>query len=192
MNKTLTYADAELDILVKSSTDPNNRPIIEGFIPEIKALVEKFRESGQSGGSAPYTAKALSMAIEKLCLHKPICPITGIDDEFVNVSDLGSGDPSFQNKRCSALFKDKDGKCWYLNAIVWKTQTGSTWSGSALLPINNVAFEKITSRQFIKGFPFEPKTFYVDVTEKEVAPDEWDFHIKDENQLKEVFEYYQK
>ena len=69
MNNTLTHAQRELDILVKSCPDPENRPIIEGFIPEILALVEKFGKSGQSGGSAPYTATAISQAVKKLCLQ---------------------------------------------------------------------------------------------------------------------------
>ena len=59
-----TDAEKELDILIKTTIDA----IIRDFIPEILALCEKFGESGQSGGSAPYTAKAISQAVEKLCL----------------------------------------------------------------------------------------------------------------------------
>ena len=51
MKNTMTHAERELDILVKSATDPNNRPIIEEFIPEILALVRKFSNSGQRGVS---------------------------------------------------------------------------------------------------------------------------------------------
>lgn len=190
MSNIKTFAQTELDILVKSATDPNNRPIIEEFIPEILALVEKFGKSGQSGGSAPYTAGALSSAIKKLCLQKPICPIMGIDEEWNDVSGYGSSPSSdivWQNKRCYALFKNKEGVCNYSDAITWKTQTGSTWSGSAKFENG----EKIRSSQQIKGFPFEPKTFVIDVIEKEVRKDDWEFYIKDENQLDEVFEYYQ-
>jgi len=43
---------------------PDNA-IIKPFAKEIEALVAKFNISGQSGGSAPYTAGALSQAIEK-------------------------------------------------------------------------------------------------------------------------------
>ena len=106
MSNTKNFAERELDILVKSNTDPENRPIIEAFIPEILALVDKFGNSGQSGGSAPYTASALSSAIKKLCMQEPICPITGIDEEWVDVSELCDGKIVYQNRRCSALFKD--------------------------------------------------------------------------------------
>lgn len=176
----MSFAERELDILVKSA-QPDNRPIIEPFIPEILALVDKFGKSGQSGGSAPYTAGALSEAVKKLCLQKPICEITGMEDEWGECAEN-----VFQNSRCSALFKDgKDAQAHYLDAIIWKTENGTTWGGVAYL--ND---KKVLSRQYVKSFPFTPKTFFIDVIEKEVAKDDWEFYIKDEAQLKEVFEYY--
>jgi hypothetical protein len=181
-SNTLTHAERELNILVKSSTDPENRPIIEPFIPEILALVDKFGNSGQSEGSASYTAGALAEAIQKLCMQETVCPLTGIDDEWVTVADNLR-----QNNRCYALFRDSNGS-YYLDTIVWKTQNGSTWTGFAILPNG----EKISSRQYIKGFPFTPKTFEIDVIETEIAKDDWEFHVKDESQLKEVFEYYNR
>src|ERR1035437_4407950 len=158
MSNTLKFAQKELEILVKSNTDPDNRPIIEKFIPEILALVDKFGHSGQSGGSAPYVASAISKAIQKLCLYDPICPITGIDDEWGDVTDMCDGDIMFQNSRCSALFKHGRKKLpYYLDAIVWQDSISENnrWSGSAVLPSG----ERIFSRQFIRAFPFEPKTF---------------------------------
>lgn len=188
-SNTFNFAQNELDVLVKSNTDPENRPVIEEFIPEILELVDKFGKSGQSGGSAPYTASALSQAIKKLCMQEPICPVTGIDDEWVDVRRYGDGDEEiiYQNKRCGALFKNLNGKSWYLDAVVFENEKGNRYTGQAL--IISVG-EKIRSRQFIKEFPFKPKTFYIDVVEKEVAPDDWEFYIKDESQLEEVFEYY--
>lgn len=187
MTNTYNHAKVELDILVNSSTDPDNRPIIEPFIPELLALAEKFGKSGQSGGSAPYVASALSHAVKHICLQQPICDITGAEDEWVNVADMSDGDdPIYQNKRAGAIFKNKDGQSWYLDAIIWITQTGSTWGGLAILPNG----EKISGHQYIKSFPFEPKTFIIDVTEKEVAKDDWEFYINDETKLIKVFEYY--
>jgi len=186
---TAKHAQRELEILVKSS-EQDNRPIIEPFITEILSLCEKFGLSGQSGGSAPYTATAIAQAIKKLLLQEPICPITGIDEEWMDVANVGDGSILFQNKRCSALFKDAKG-CWYLDAIVWKTQTGQTWSGAAYIPYAKHRPDgKVLSRQYIKGFPFTPKTFYIDVIEKEISKGDWEFYIKDEKQLKKVFKYY--
>lgn len=179
-SNTLLRAEFEIDILLKSLPDPENPPIIKEFIPEILALVDKFGKSGQSGGSAPYVAAAISQAVKNLCLQNPICPIMGGPDEFSNVGPMG------QNKRCGAIFKGDGDKDYYLDAITWKTQTGSTWSGALTMPDGRL----LLSRAYIKSYPFTPKTFVIDVIEKEVAKDDWELTIKDESQLKEVFEYY--
>jgi hypothetical protein len=190
MTNTYNFAKRELDILVKSATDPEDRPIIEPFIPQILAICQKFGKSGQSGGSAPYTATALSQAIKKLCLQEPICPITGIDEEWNDVGHYSENDDMvYQNKRCYALFKDgKGAMAHYLDAIVWKSQHNMTFTGT----VKTKNGEEITSRQYIKGFPFTPKTFYIDVISTEVNKNDWEYEIKDETQLKTVFKYYRK
>lgn len=214
-SNTMRYAERELQILSKSATDPDNRPIIEEFIPEILALCDKFGNSGQSGGSAPYTAAALSQAIKKLCLQEPICPVMNLPEEWVDVSRLGDGvGPEFQNARCGCLFKDGlNGRPYYLDAIVWKgEEDGDAFIGTV---------EGYRSRQYVKSFPFEPKTFYIDVVREEL-PEDWDqepfiegkdwydtaefertgiknWHkykyrslIKDKSQLERVFKYYDR
>ena len=203
MSNTKNYAELELDILVKSCPDKDNRPIIEEFIPEILALVDKFGQSGQSGGSAPYTAGALSQAVKHLCLQQPICPIQNFDEEWM---DVGDNESIFQNKRCSALFKEgKDGKPYYLDAIVWNGDTIGI-NGETGWDTFCGTMEGITSRQYVKSFPFTPKTFYIDVTsetyDKEKHGENVDivetgrgqvvYRIKDKTQLDEVFEYYDK
>jgi len=190
MGATLQHAERELDILISTAgTEPDERPIIEPYKDEILALVKKFGESGQSGGSAPYTARALSMAIEKLCLQEPICDIMGTDNEWVDVSELNDGTPLYQNNRCYALFKEgKEGRAYYLDAIIWEDQDRSAFTGTAL----NSKGERIYSRAYVKSFPFTPKSFYIDRISIEVKPDDWEGTIKDESQLEEVFQYYDK
>lgn len=135
-------------------------------------LLAVFDKQGHSGSSAPYCANMF----KKLALFEPLGPITCEDSEWHEV-----GIDAFQNNRCSAVFKQgKDGKPYYLDAIVWRTQNGTTYAGHA---------EEVASRQYIR-LPFTPKTFYVDVIEHETAPDAWDFTIKDRSQLIPVFEYY--
>lgn len=192
-SNTASFAKRELDILVASSTDPENRPIIEPFIPEILELCEKFGLSGQSGGSAPYTATALSQAIKKLCLQEPIMPMTGIDDEWVDVGHMGSPNEKqvvWQNRRCGNLFKDSEHNAYYLDAIIVKTQNGQTYSTNCGAICKDGS--KIYSRNYVKEFPFTPKTFYIDVIEKEVAPNDFEFYVKDEKQLKRVWKYYNR
>lgn len=219
MTNTQRHAQMELDILVKSATDPNYRPIIEEFIPEILAICEKFGLSGQSGGSAPFTATALSHAIKKLCLQEAICPIMDLPEEWVDVSAFGDGSMvGYQNSRCGCLFKDGIGRRpYYLDAIIWKGDTegesGNDWD------VFSGRVEEYYSRQYVKSFPFEPKSFYIDVIREEL-PEDWDqepfiegndwysteefertgikvwhkykyrYLIKDRSQLERVFKYY--
>ena len=142
-------------------------------------LIKVFSEEGHSGMSASIQVSLF----KKLASFEPLTSITCEDDEW---NEVGEG--TYQNKRLSAVFKEgKDGKPYYLNAITWRTQKGGGWSGNALDSKGN----KITSRQFIK-LPFMPKTFSIDVIEKEIKKDDWEFYIKDEKQLEEVFKYYDK
>lgn len=154
-------------------------------------LLEVFSKQGHSGSSAPY---CISM-FTKLADFKPLKPITCEDNEW---NDTGHG---FQNKRLSAVFKDgKDGKPYYIEAIVFKGQNGLTFTSSSVELSDGVT---IASRQFIR-LPFTPKTFYIDVIETEWHKDRdtgeltkqdgggwWTSIVKDKNQLKAVAEYYQ-
>lgn len=187
MTNTKKFAVVELDILSKSCTDPENRPLIEPFRKEIFALCEKFGKSGQSGGSAPYTATCLSQAIKHLLLQEPICPIMNYEQEWEQVAREEITElPIYQNKRCSALFKvSKIGMPYYLDAIVWKDVINdNTFTGK----VNN-----INSAQFVKEFPFTPKTFYIDVNQIPLREkDEYDYEIQNLEQLKKVWKYYTK
>ena len=192
MSHTGTHAKKELEILFKQSPTA----LIKDFEDEILAVCEKFGNTGQSGGSAPYTARALSMAIEKLCLQKTIAPTTGEDDEWNDVSEMNGGEKLFQNKRDSAIFKYDDGKCRYVDAIVKVTQNDSSWSGPFWLSKEDYLTGNkdlmVRCSGLIKSFPFTPKTFYIDVIEEEIAKDDWEMFLKDPKQLEEYYEYYDR
>jgi hypothetical protein len=186
-SNTATHAELELDILGQTVSDS----IVYPFKDEILALCDKFGKSGESGGSAPFVATALAQAIKKLCLQEPITPITGVDDEWMSVAEACGGNDIYQNRREGAIFKEgKDGKAYYLDAIVFKDQRGSTFTSNHGVWMNDES-ERIYSRQYIKAFPFTPKTFYIDVILAEVAKD-WDSKIKDDKQLAKAFKYYDK
>ncbi len=195
MTNTRKHAKRELDILLKTTPDA----IIREFVPELLALCQKFGKSGQSGGSAPYTARALSMAVEKLCLQKPICPITGIDTEWEDITEHKRGKKTFQNNRDSRIFKDgKTGQAYFLDAIVFDGDTDGMFTSNGGVSLLNG--KNINSAQSIKSFPFTPKTFYVDVLDhrwkdkEETTPDKngdwWTHTIKSAKQLEKVFKYY--
>lgn len=203
MTNTQSFAKQELDILAITVPDA----IVTPFAKEILALCEAFGKSGQSGGSAPMTATAISQAVKHLMLQKPICDVTGLDEEWVNVRKVSEEDEMmYQNKRCGALFKSKSGKCWYIDAIVWKGEEQyDTFTGRVYIDDKN--FELIGSSQYVK-FPFKPKTFYIDVVRVPITKEEAEgkkMHyiesnfnecyytiLKDPKQLEKVFKYYSK
>jgi len=167
----------------------------------VEELWEKFQS--QDYGDAIHRTIARDIFIT-LAKQQPLCPITGKEEEW-------STDVNYrQNMRCSALFKEKDtDKAYYIDAIVWQGEDNwDTFTGRVCLPDGSVIY----SRQYVR-FPFEPKTFYVDVY-KEILPNdwtlepfiEWDYFtedkikvtekyryiVKDLTQLEEVFKYYDR
>jgi hypothetical protein len=202
MTNTQSFAKQELDVLAATVPDA----IVTPFANEILALCEAFGNSGQGGGSAPYTASAISQAVKKLLLQNPICPVTGIDEEWGDITDMNGGNPMWQNRRCGGLFKYPDGKCSYVDAIFWKGEEDwDTFTGRVY--IDNKDFELIGSSQYVK-FPFTPKTFYIDVVRIPIEKEEAErrgMHfiegdknecyysiLKNAKQLERVFKYYDK
>jgi hypothetical protein len=201
-SKTFSYAQRELEILSAQAKDPNNRPIIEPFTKEILALCDVFGKSGQSGGTAPMTAQAISGAVKTLLLQEPIADVTGEAWEWTDVSEASGGEEMYQNKRCAALFKiGVNGIPYYLDAIAFQRYDD-----------NNDAFtsndmDGYSSRQNVKSFPFRPKTFYVDVKRELYDPikhgkdadytecgkdGKYMYFIYNVAQLDRVFQYYDR
>lgn len=159
----------------------------------VMELIEVFAKQGHSGMSAPIIADLF----KRLANYEPLQPITGKDEEWGDARDLGDGVPWYQNKRCSALFKDgEDGKPYYIDAIVKRDQKGICWSGMAWLSEEDYKSgdrsKMVGKRGYIKSFPFTPKTFYIDVKDVEVSKDDWESFVVDPSQLEEVWNYYDK
>ena len=196
-------AQFEIDFLIKKSEESKETPLIKEFVPEILALVQKFADSGQSGMSAPYTSGAIVGALTKLLAQEPLLGILNDDDEWTITYHDDDGCPLYQNKRLSSVFKrGDDGDPYYIDAIVFKgVESGVTFTSSS---VTDTKGECICSSQYIKEFPFEPKTFIVDVHETEYRKDKdgnlipeegggwWESIIADESQLEEVWDYYNR
>lgn len=202
MTNTQSFAKQELDILAATVPDA----IILPFTKEILALCEAFGKSGQSGGSAPYTATAISKAVKNLMLQQPIADVIDIEKEWVNITEMNGGETMWQNSRCSGLFKYLNGECSYIDAIVWKgKEEWDTFTGRVY--VDDKDFELIGSSQIVK-FPFKPKTFYIDVVRVPISKEEAESRnlhyiedgfgdcyytiLKDPKQLEKVFDYYIK
>lgn len=165
------YIDTELDILFE--LEPDN--ILSCLKEEIRTICNKFMNQELSGTSAPYYRQVLINTINDLLQFKPISPITGKDNEWIEIAEEDNL-PLYQNKRLSSLFK-KGNKCHYIDAIVFKNQNGQYFTST---------FNKVSSHQPVNNFPFIPKTFIVDVIDKEDH-----FDIIDDSQVQEAFNYYQ-
>lgn len=189
MTNAYNHAKKELSLLVKNYPDS----VINAFTTDILALCETFGNEISNEHQAAFTAHTLGTAIKKLCLFEVLSPLTGDDSEWSEPQDGGI----MQNLRCPTVFKTKDRKPYFLDAILWRGEAGEMFAGTV---------EDISSSQTIKAFPFEPRTFYVDVQrvayikglhkEKDVLKHPqgglWVYRVKDADQLYKVFECYDK
>lgn len=199
----------ELKRLLDKAEKEGNNLLIAEFVPEIEALVDKFNQSGQSGGSAPFTAGAIVDTIKKMLAQEPLGEgIECTDDEWSDCSvheDAEEGTGTFQNKRLSSVFKQgKDGKPYYLNAIVFVPEGKDYAFTGNSVAISENSDETVGSFQYIKSLPFVPKTFKIAVHEKEYRKLKdgslveesgggwWESWLVDPKQLDEVWEYYDK
>ena len=132
MSNLKTHAEYELS-LIGGEDDELQKSMNDNILK----IVDVFSEAGHSGFSASY-ARGI---IEKLLDFKPLSPLTGEDDEWVDV-----GDGLFQNKRCSRVFKE-DGKAFDISGKVFIDKDGSSWTNSeSRIPVT---------------FPYTPKIEYV-------------------------------
>lgn len=112
---------------------------------QIKEMVLVFSTHGHSGFSAGYAIRMLELILR----FKPIGPLTGEPDEWIEV-----GDGVFQNRRYGSVFKQADrfnGQAYDIDGKVFREPSGVCYTSSeSKVPIT---------------FPYTPTTEYVDVPE---------------------------
>ena len=121
MSNLVEFAQNELNILLKSCTDSESLKMQKVMNDDIMEIVKKFASQGHSGFSAQY---ALNL-VTRLLQYKPITPLTGEDEEWVEL-DYGD-DLAYQNKRCPQIFKQKDGKIYDVEGKVFSSDNGHSW-----------------------------------------------------------------
>lgn len=161
------YAKSELDRIKKD--DDGMQELMNKCILEI---IEKFSEQDHSGTSASY---ALSI-LDRLLRYKPIGPLTGEEDEW---NEIGNG--GYQNKRCSSVFKNKDGFAHDIDAVIVSDNGGITWFHSG-------RFRKNISFPYTP--PIHPEKVYIEYTE-DVPPgftgDKYDIITDDPDRIKALY-----
>lgn len=118
----MTYKEHALMEFKAAGWDFEKDPMQKAMCEHVLRLLEVFSEEGHSGSSAPYAVGLF----KQLALFEPICPLTGEDWEWNEISE-----GSFQNKRCSHVFKDKDrfnGQAYDIEGIIFKDSKGCCWT----------------------------------------------------------------
>lgn len=99
--------------------DENNKfndEMQEMICTHVLKLLDVFEGEGHSGSSAPYAINLF----KKLAMFKPIAPVTGEDWEWVQTYDHPDTGITYQNKRCSSVFKDKNGAYDIDGIVFWE------------------------------------------------------------------------
>lgn len=140
------------------STDEYEQAICDSVLE----LIDVFSKQGHSGFSAPMVIELFT----KLAMFEPLVPLTGEDWEWVNICDERTGGVSvWQNKRCSAVFKQSDrydGKPYYIDGkVFWSWETSDVDGKPYKLSYTNI------DSHVIIQFPYSPKTEYVFVPTEE-------------------------
>lgn len=87
----------------------------EAICNHVLQLLDMFHGEGHSGTSAQYTINLF----KTLASFRPIAPLTGEDWEWGHVYDHSETGPTYQNKRCSAVFKDNNGAYDIEGIVFW-------------------------------------------------------------------------
>lgn len=143
MSNYRKHAERELKAIGYDLDDKEEGP--NKWIAEnLFELLEVFGNQGHSGSSAPYCARTFT----KLALFEPLSPLKGDDDEWNKV-----GNDTWQNKRCSHIFKESDGRAYNIEGKIFRESGGSCYTNSE-------------SKVYI-AFPYTPKREYIDVPAKQ-------------------------
>ena len=146
----IKFAEDELDRI--GMTEGEEGDMNTEMRRHILHMINEFAKAGHSGFSASY---ALSI-LKSLLAYKPLSPLTGKEDEWI-VQSEASGEPCWQNIRCSHVFKGADGIAYDIYGKIF-TEHYIDENGEE----QTSSFSSISSRVNVT-FPYTPKSEYVDV-----------------------------
>lgn len=135
MSNLIKHAEAEL-----KAAGFHDDKLYDGMLYDaVLELVTVFSKQGHSGMSAGIALDAF----KRVAAFEPLGPLTGKADEWVEVS-YGL----WQNKRCSHVFKEKDGRAYDIEGKIFREPDGQ-------------CFINRDSRVYVE-FPYIPRREYVD------------------------------
>lgn len=158
-SNVLAHAQRELAILESKVDVKNDSPgavaMQKCMTNNLLEMLAVFATQGHSGMSASYATWAITQLLD----YKPLTPIWGTEDEWMEIDrDMADG-VCCQNRRHSSVFKDGH-RAYQSGGVVFKEPNGSCYSSGA-------------SRQTVE-FPYVPMVIYVDVDLEGNCLDGWD------------------
>lgn len=119
------YAQSELKRLEDACKTDDARKMQRMVNSHILDLIAVFGAQGHSDFSGSY---ALSN-FKRIADWKPLTPLTGEDDEWMEIGDNGKGGVVEQNKRYSALFRENhdNSTAHDVDDIIFSDNGGITW-----------------------------------------------------------------
>ena len=133
--KLVEYAERELP---KAGDDEWQQQINA----DILEMLTVFSEQGHSGTSAGYVRARL----DKLLDWKPLSPLTGEEDEWIDGYEW-SDDFAQQNRRCFSVFKDKDGNAYDTSGYAFRDPAGGAFT--CRMSYKPVTFPYVPSKETI-------------------------------------------
>lgn len=169
----IEYVKNEFEYLRKE--DPGY--IILNFENEIMDLAKKFSDQGLSGGSAPYYRSAVVSFIDNVFDYLPYSKLEKDDDNWVEHEQF-----HYQNKRCSAVFKDVvngNPVYTYIDGIIFqyddmyidddgtvKEYKSAFTTYGCVVSYKDKKYVIDSSVDVSNAFPFRPKRFYLNMNKK--------------------------
>lgn len=122
---SINYAREELERLENQCDTPEGLEMQKEVTKEVLELIEVFANQGHSGFSAGYVLGLF----DQLVHFMPLSPLTGGDEEWNDVSMYSTDKrPLYQNKRCSRVFKEADGRVYDVEYWYTKDPDGATYT----------------------------------------------------------------
>lgn len=120
----LEFAKNELKILEDNCKEDKEALQLQQLITkDVLDIIEVFSNQKHSGSSAPYIISLL----KRLLSYKPVTPLTGEDDEWIDVSEYFENKKVWQNKRYLSVFKDENNNATCQDAIYFSNDEGHTF-----------------------------------------------------------------
>lgn len=121
----LEHAHTELNIADRDG-DLAATPRMRHALLEV---IDAFADQGHSGGSASIVGPRVGYVLRQLLAFEPITPLTGADDEWVDITEDMAGRPGLQqNARCGRVFRE-GGIAYDIEAVVYRERGGGGFTG---------------------------------------------------------------